>query len=220
MQRFKKLTTSHTDRYYEQMHQLFLHDRVNEAEQAGTAILKKSPKHKKTLFLLAQIARNQRQYQRARERYHKILVEYHTDTKARLGVARCDYELYKFEDALVTYLHLYEHSIGSSDYLISLGDCYQKLNLHKVALKYYEKAIQLNPQSIKAHLGLGYEHIIDGHYAQAAEAVRKAKELYYANKYQYDTWVVDNIFDLEKHVQMLTGETKSKPKKPKKAEKK
>jgi hypothetical protein len=36
--------------------------------------------------------------------------------------------------------------------------------------------------------------------------VRKAKELYYANKYEYDTWVVDNIFDLEKHVKMVTGE--------------
>lgn len=206
MQRIKNLIKSPADLQYNQMHKMFLHDRSDEAENEWVTLLKKYPSHTKTHFLLAQIARNERHYQRAREWYQKVLSYAPTNTKARLWRARSNFELYRFEDALDDYLTLYETSFANVDYLVSLGDCYQKLNLHLIALRYYTKAVKLDPKSIKAHLGLGYEYIIDGHYAQAAESVRKAKELYYANKYEYDTWVVDNIFDLEKHVKMVTGE--------------
>lgn len=219
MKRIENLLGSSTDVKYEQAHQLFLHDRIDEAEQETVEIVKKYPTHTKAYFLLAQIARNGRHYQRAREHYNKVLTFEKSNTKARLWRARANFECYRFEDALDDYLTLYEHSFSTVDYLVSLGDCYQKLNLHVIALRYYTKAVSLDPKSIKAHLWLGYEYIIDGQYGNAADAVHKAKELYYANKYQYDTGVVDNIFDLEKHVQMVTGVTDEKNKKAKEKKK-
>lgn len=206
------------DSQFDRVHQLFLHDRLEEAEKEALEIVKNHPTHTKTHFILAQIARNGRHYQRAWERYNKVLSFDENNTNARLGRARANFECYRFEDALDDYLTLYEHSFGNVEYLVSLWDCYQKINLHVIALRYYAKAVALDPKSIKAHLWLWYEYIINGQYAAAADSVRKAKDLYYANKYEYDTWVVDNIFDLEKHVQMVTGESEKKKNKKKKLE--
>lgn len=215
MSRLKSFLASPVDTYYEEIHTLFLRDRVEDAEHEAHQLIKKYPTHTKTYFLLAQIAWNERHYQRARERYTKVLSYDPANKKARLWKARADFECYRFEAALNEYLALYECSFGNIDYVLALWDCYQKLNLHVIAQKYYAKAVSLDPKSVKAHVWLWYEYIIDGKYGLASSAVLKAKELYYANKYQYDTGVVDNIFDLEKHVQMVTWEKPNKSKKQK-----
>jgi predicted Zn-dependent protease len=120
MKRLKTLLESPTDTQYEQAHQLFLHDRVDEAEQEALELIKTYAKHTQTYFLLAQIARNGRHYQRAWERYNKVLSYEKSNDKARLGRARANFECYRFEDALDDYLTLYEYSFGSVDYLVSL----------------------------------------------------------------------------------------------------
>ena len=84
MQRIKKMLQSSADTEYENVHQLFLHDRADEAEQEAQKLIKKYPTHTSTYFLLAQIAWNDRHYQRAREWYNKILSYEKNNSKALL----------------------------------------------------------------------------------------------------------------------------------------
>lgn len=189
---------------YDAMHQAFLHDDYEEAEKLWHAILEEKPEHVNTMMLIAQMARNQEHYKKAEEWYAKVVHAHPSNNEARLGRAKCSYELFNFEDALDDYLTLYEESFKNTDYLVALADTYQKLNLHTIALRYYTKAVEQTPTHIKAHVWLGYQYLIMGFYKKAKEEAETAKDLYYKHKYDYDTNVVDNIFWLEEQVSLLT----------------
>lgn len=201
------------------MHKAFLRDDYVEAEKIGSGILDEDPDHTKTQLLIAQIAWNQEHYKKSRERYNKVVLAHPTHTEWRLGRAKSSYELFNFEDALDDYLTLYETSFRNTDYLVALGNTYQKLNLHGIALRYYEKATKQSPGHIKAHVGLGYQYLIMGFYKKAKEEAEIAKDLYYKHKYEYDTNVVDNIFWLEEQVSLLTKDDEEEEKKKKPAKK-
>ena len=200
---FPFMNSYKADKDYQELYELFLHDEYEQVEKQSVYLFKKYPDHKKTMELLAQIAWNQWHYQRARERYNKLLTSHPGDSWARLWRAKCFFALYKFEDALVDYMHLYEHSFWNAEFLLSIADTYQKLNLQVLALHYYEQCVEKAPSMIKAHVWLGYQYIILGHYADAQKHAEIAKDLYYKNKKEYDTNTVDNIFELEGQIDLL-----------------
>jgi len=199
------------EKEYAAMHAAFLHDDYEEAEKMWHEILEKSEWHVKTMMLIAQMAWNQEHFKKSREWYGKVIHDHPANKDARLWRAKCAYELFNFEDALDDYLTLYETSFKTTDYLVSLWDTYQKLNLHVIALRYYEKAVKQSPDHIKGHVGLGYQYLIMWFYKRAKEEAELAKDLYYKHKYEYDTNVVDNIFWLEEQVSLLTKDDDEKP---------
>lgn len=202
------------DKKYDEIHALFLRDEYKEAEEMALDLLKGKEDHVKTILLVAQIAWNEDHYQKAREWYNKAL---HYDQFSKEGLlwrAKSSYQLYNFEDALNDYLTLYEKSFKTTDYLIALWDTYQKINLQKIALRYYKKAVKSSPWSIPAHLGLWYQYIILGAYHRAKDCITKAKEMYYAHKKEFDEVVLKNIEWLEEQLIQLTGaKEKKSPKK-------
>lgn len=111
---------------FEEIQQHFIRDEYDEAEKKAKLLLEQSPKHTKTLLLLAQIAYNRHHFQQARERYNKIL-EYTSDTEARFGRAQCSFDLHHYEEALDDYLYLYETSFKTTTYLLKLGETYHRL---------------------------------------------------------------------------------------------
>jgi len=208
---FGILQSYKADKEYEEIHALFLRDNYIEAEEKSVELLKKYPEHIKTLLLVAQIARHEEHFQKSWEWYNKVLHVQKNHKEWLLGRARSSYQLYNFEDALEDYLTLYETSFNNTEYLISLWDVYQKINLQKIALRYFQKAVKQAPKNIHAHIWVGYQYIILGQYGNAKEHITIAKEIYYDNKKLHEESVLENIEGLEEQLGQLTLET-PKPK--------
>ncbi len=182
---------------------LFLHNDFKESEIALQKILDYYPQHLPSILLLAQIAWDQDHYQKSREYYNKALHFYPASKEARLWRAKSSYNLYRFEDALDDYLTLYEHSFKSIEYLLALGDVYQKLNLQIIALRYYQKALKQGKKKVQVYIALAYQHIIMWSYKLAAEHITQAKELYYENKASYPQSLLEDIQQWEKTLHQL-----------------
>lgn len=188
---------------YKEMHEMFLHDDIKEAIKLGEQIHHDHPEHEKTIMLLAQLHLQSNHHDKADERFTKMLDKHPSHTEARMGRAQARYLGYEFELALDDYLTLYENAFNDTQYLISLGDCYQKLDLQIIARRYYTRAVSQAPTHIEAILALGYHYLLIGWRKHADEQAKKAKELYYENKYDYDSAVEDNIRNLEKEIKQV-----------------
>lgn len=205
------LTNYKAGKLYEEVHTHFIRDEYEDAEKKAKRLLEAYPQHTKTLLLLAQISFNRHKYQRARERYNKIL-EYTADTEARFGRAQSSFLLRKYEDALNDYLFLYETSFKAVTYLVKLGETFHALWLEAVALRYYQKAVTLAPTSIEAHMGLAQHLVFLGRYTDARDHTAHAKNLYYQHKNQITADVLVSIETLDHKIE---SHIKKKPTKKK-----
>lgn len=203
--------SSDADAQYKEMYELFLQDNFVSANKLGEKILKDTPTHEKTLLLLWQIALQRKLRPRARERYNKALETYTTSTVARLWRADASFGKKQYESALEDYLFLYENARKNFPYMAKLGATYAALHLDHIALKYFQKAVDIAPQDIESRFLL-IKHLLKlRHYKEASENVQSTKDRYYHHKSSYRPHVLEEITQLEQQAhKYLHGRTRKK----------
>ena len=182
------------------MYELFLQDNFVAANKLGEKILKDEPTHEKTLLLLGQIALQRKLWPRARERYNKTLETYTTSSIARLWRADAAFWKKMYEAALEDYLLLYENSRKNFPYMAKLGNTYAALHLDRIALKYYEKSVDISPQDIESRFLLTKHLLKLRHYKEAEQHIQSTKDRYYHHKSSYRPSVLEEITQLEQQV--------------------
>jgi tetratricopeptide (TPR) repeat protein len=182
------------------MYELFLKDNFSAANKLGETILKTNATHEATLLLLGQIALQRKQRERARERYNKTLETYPTSSTARVGRADASFGKKTYEAALEDYLFLYENARKNFPYMTKLGNTYAALQLPHIALKYYQKAVNIAPQDIESRFALTRHLLKLRHYKEAYSQIQATKDRYYHHKSSYRPSVFEEITQLEQQI--------------------
>ena len=188
---------------YAKLEQLFLRNADDQAFTLGEDIHTHFPTHIPTMLLLARLHLKHNHFDKAHERYTKILVIDALHTDARLGRAEASLAEDETEDALLDYLQLYETSFNTTSYLIALGHCFEKINLHQIAHRYYEKAVNQSPWELKALVAFGNHLMLTGQWKSAQVQCLRAKKIYYDHPGEYDTSLGEEITQLENELKQL-----------------
>ena len=191
---------SSADKDYQDMYELYLKDNFAWANKLWLTILKTTPKHEKTLVLLAQIALQKKQRSRARERYNKLLEITPSSSSARMWRADASFGKKDYEAALDDYLLLYEATRKRFTALTKLGHTYAALQLDTIALRYYQQAVRLDNADMDARFALIKQYIKLRHYKDAEQEIQEAKDRYYHHKKQYRHQVFDEIVMREQRI--------------------
>ena len=93
----------------------------------------------------------------------------------------------KFPDELHILQTLHEKDPVNTDVLIKLGRCYRSLDKTDLAIKFYNRAIELNPNDGTAYTNIGTIHILREEYAEAKPLYEKGLPL--IDKATFDYWV-------------------------------
>lgn len=188
---------------YEKLEQLFLRNADEQANTFGQELHEHFPQHIPTMLLMARLHMKHNNFDKARERYTKILVINAVDTDARLWRAQAYFQEDEIELALLDYLQLYETSFSATSYLVALGECFGKLKLHHIAQKYYEKAVAQSSNDLPALVAYGNHLMLTGQRKSAQVQSLRAKKLYYDNPGTYDTSLGEEITQLENELKQL-----------------
>ena len=200
MQLRNPLANQKTNKAYDEMYTSFLQDKFTDANKKGQQILKDTPDHEKTLLLLGQIALQRKQRPRARERYNKVLEKRSGSTEARLGRADASFGKKTYESALEDYLLLYESSWKNFPYMAKLAATYAALWLDKIALKYFQRAVEILPHDLPARFSLVRHLLRLRHYKDADTHIKIAKDHYYQHKKEYTEKTLEEIMSLETQI--------------------
>lgn len=194
---------SKEDEGYAKLEQLFLRNADEQAFVLGEDIHTHFPQHVPTMLLLARLHLKHNHFDKAHERYTKLLTIDPMHTEARLGRAEALLAEEEIEGALLDYLQLYETSFNTTSYLVALGECFEKLNLHEIAHKYYEKAVTQSPWDLKAMIAFGNHLMLTGQWKSAQVQSLRAKKMYYDHPGEYDTSLGEEITQLENELKQL-----------------
>ena len=82
--------------------------------------------------------------------------------------------------------------------MTKLGASYAALKLDRIALKYYNKAVEILDRDLEAHFALIRHCIKLRHYKDAEQKIQTAKDIYYSHKSDYTEKQLAEINGLEK----------------------
>gem|GEM_PF-7084098 len=94
-------------------------------------------------------------------------------------------------------MYLYENAWKNFPYMAKLGNTYAALHLDHIALKYYQKAVDIAPQDIESRFLLTKHLLKLRHYKEANDQIQSTKDRYYHHKTSYRPVVLEEITQLE-----------------------
>jgi len=116
---------------------------------------------------LIKVLINQDQYDEAQEYIDKALTLFNKPVSLLSLKASVYIQQKKIEQAVTTYLDLYKRIPNSITIPYNLGWCFSILHRHDIAIKYYRKALSLDPDYEFAHLGISKAYLAVGDYENA-----------------------------------------------------
>ena len=121
---------------------------LRSATMCYSETLSRDSAHVGALFSSAIIYHKAKNYDKAIEFYHKTLAVNDKNYRCALSLASLYIEREMYKDAKILIDHVGDNDHSYFRYQVS-GNYYAKTNRHKVALKFYKKAIKLNPTHVE-----------------------------------------------------------------------
>lgn len=164
--------------------------------QEAIQMYKKLPKaHLQTAWVSAQIARchfELSQYTDAAKMYETMLKQQSYRLEGLEYYSTCLWHLRKQMDLCYIANYALERSLYAPETWCVLGNCYALQKEHETALKFFGRAIQLNPFFAYAHSLSGHEYVEIEDFEQAKKCYREALK---AEERHYTAWWgLGNIF--------------------------
>ena len=103
----------------------------------------------------------------------------------------CLWHLKKHVDLCYLAHQSLEKSVYAPEAWIAVGNCFSLQKEHEQALKFFTRAIQLNPQNPYAHSLCGHEHVYNEDFTKAKRAFEQA--LNYDVRHYSAWWGLGNI---------------------------
>jgi tetratricopeptide (TPR) repeat protein len=200
------LTYFDRDEVYEKAHDHFLRNERDDALATLDDLFKKQDDHLAGYLLAAQIHEKLHHDEQALQYFTKVLALESDHDEARTGSAHALHELGRHEEALLEYQILLERHPLTVDWYLAVGVSYAKLELHRMAARYMDRALKLFPQYIQVHTTYAYELYTTWSFKLAYDHIQQAKELYYKRKSNYGQALLDEIEQLETKIKQSMQE--------------
>ena len=117
-------------------------------------------------------------YDLALEQFDQLLKQKPNYLSALMGKAKSLFKLLRYQDAYDTYLKVLERNEFDVYSLEGLGNAALFLDQANLARSYYNKALDIKPDSAKIYHALAVSQICNNEYANAAESAKIASLMY------------------------------------------
>ena len=108
------------------------------------------------LTRVADACRKIRDFKKSRELYLKVLDMEETNAYALIGIGHLYYDFKEYKDALYYWTKMLEINENAVDIrvLTSIGNCHRKLKTFAQGIKYFERALEMDPENFYVLFGL------------------------------------------------------------------
>ncbi len=108
------------------------------------------------LTRVADACRKIRDFKKSRELYLKVLDMEETNAYALIGIGHLYYDFKEYKDALYYWTKMLEINENAVDIrvLTSIGNCHRKLKTFEQGIKYFERALEMDPENFYVLFGL------------------------------------------------------------------
>ena len=95
-------------------------------------------------------------YKKSKELYLKVLEMENNNAYALIGLGHLNYDFKEYKEALYYWKKIYENTIENVDIrvLTAIGNCHRKLKTFNEGTKFFEKALEKEPDNFYALFGL------------------------------------------------------------------
>lgn len=154
---------------------------LRSASMCYSEAISRDAAHAGALFSTAIIYHKAKNYDKAIEFYHKTLAVNDKNYRCALSLASLYIEREMYKDAKILIDHVGDKDHSYFRYQVS-GNYFAKTNRHKRALKFYKKAIKLNPTHVEILHSMALSHMQNGEPDAAIKSCVLALE---NSKYMY-----------------------------------
>ena len=165
------------DKIFELAFQLHNKKQFEEASIQYKKILKKSPNHFQSNFLLGTLLAQNKEYQNAKKLLGKSILINPECLEAHNNMGNVLQELGEYKEAVSCYQKVIQINPGYAEANYNLGNVLQELGEYKEAVSCYQKAIGINPDYIKAHNNMGNVLQELGEYKEAVSCYQKVIQI-------------------------------------------